>query len=248
MKVLNYLILAALILSTACTAAKTYHESETVEQPAETTTAAFKNIKQIDNDNWLLVFRRIDNCRYILFPLDNLQLFSLPYGFILKQDDVPITNIDYINLKFDISYIADKNTAGPENDEGSETYAKLIKLERSETGRFKAARFERDRDAENFIMLIKDMVRNDEKESISALISYPLIVTIRKRKVIITGKDEFINNYYYIFNKKVKNSLHKQPLADIQGNAKGIMIGTGEIWINMVNSRILITAVNNIQE
>ena len=246
MKVLNYILFAVLILSTACTTTKTYHESETVEQSAEATTAAFKNIKQIDNDNWLLVFRRIDNCRYILFPVDNLQLFSFPYDFILLQGDVPRTNIDYINLKFDISYIADKSTAEPENGEDSETYAKLIKLERSETDRFKAAGFERDIDAENFIMLIKDMVRNDEKEYISGLINYPVTVTINNRKVRITGKNEFIKNYNHIFNNKVKNSLLQQPLADIQGNAKGIMIGNGELWINMVNSRILITAVNNI--
>lgn len=246
MKVLYTLLLAVPLLLTACTATQTFHEAETAQQAAEETTAAFKNIKQIDNDNWLLVFRRIDNCRYILFPVDNLQLFSFPYDFILLHEDVPKTNINYINIKFNISYISDKDSEAPDNGEDSETYGKLIKLERSETDRFKAAGFNRDLDAENFIMLIKDMVRNDEREYISALINYPLTVTINKKKIKISGKNQFINNYHYIFNKKVKDSLLQQPLADIQANSKGIMIGSGELWINMVNSRIMITAVNNL--
>lgn len=246
MRVLIQLLITALLLFTACTTTKTFHDSERSEQPAEETTAAFKNIKQLDNENWLLVFRRIDNCRYILFPVDNLQLFSFPYDFILLHDAAPKINIDYINTKFDISYICDKNSEETENAEDSETFAKLIKLEKAETGRFKAAGFDRDMDAENFIMLVKDMVRNDEKEYISELISYPVTVTIKKKKIKISGKNEFIKNYHYIFNKKVKDSLLLQPLADIQGNSSGIMIGTGELWINMVNSRIMITAVNNI--
>jgi len=246
MKVIYTLLLAAPLLFTACTATQTFHEAETAQQAAEETTAAFKNIKQLDNENWLMVFRRIDNCRYILFPVDNLQLFSFPYDFILLHDNVPRANIDYINIKFDISYISDKNSAEQDNAEDSETYAKLIKLERSETDRFKAAGFDRDLDAENFIMIMKDMVRNDEREYISSLISYPVTVTINNRKVRITGKNEFIKNYPYIFNKKVKDSLLQQPLADIQANSKGIMIGSGELWINMVNSRIMITAVNNL--
>lgn len=246
MKGLYALLLTALLLCCACATAEKIHDTESGTHPAQETTAAFKNIKQLDNDNWLLVFRRIDNCRYILFPVDNLQLFSFPYDFILLHNNVPKTNIDYINIKFDISYISDKDSEAPDNGEDSEIYGRLIKLERSETDRFKAAGFEKDQEAENFIILIKDMVRNDEREYISALINYPVTVTINKKKKIISDKDVFIKNYNSIFNKKVKDSLLLQPLADIQANSKGIMIGSGELWINIVNSRIMITSVNNI--
>jgi hypothetical protein len=246
MKGVSALLLTALLLCCACTTAEKVHDTESGTHPAQETTAAFKKIKKLDNENWLLIFRRIDNCRYILFPVDNLQLFSFPYDFLLLHDNVPKTNIDYINIKFDISYISDIVSEAPDNGEDSETYGKLINLKRSETDRFKAAGFEKDQEAENFIMLIKDMARNDEKEYISALISYPLTVTINKRKIKISDKDDFIKNYHHIFNKKVKDSLLLQPLADIQANSKGIMIGSGELWINMVNSRIMITSVNNI--
>ena len=72
-----------------------------------------------------------------------------------------------------------------------------------------------------------------------------MTVIIIGSNVIIKNKDEFISNYPIIFNKQVTNLLLQQPLADIQSGPKGLILGNGEIRINRVNKKIMITSIKN---
>lgn len=122
---------------------------------------------------------------------------------------------------------------------------RLKDISRFKSDRYAVSGFENDSDADDFILNLKNYVKNDSIMEISDIIYYPLNVASKNRKKKISDPESFIKDYNTIFNKRVKNSILKQPLADVKASSKGLSIGTGEIIINLVDGRIYITSVNS---
>ncbi|MCD2345603.1 hypothetical protein [Clostridium guangxiense] len=83
---------------------------------------------------------------------------------------------------------------------------------------------------------LKAATLKNDKETISDYVNYPLIVYINGNKTKISNKTEFINNYDNIFNSKIKNSLKNQQLSNLKITPNGVIVGNGEVYLNLINN------------
>ena len=165
MKSFKYFLLFPILLWIyACTAPQKITETGHDKEPSHEITAAFKNAEKINDNNLMLIFRRADNCQYIIFSLNRNNLSSIPYSFLRYNNEEPETNSDYINLMFNIKY------TGKASDETEAqdviTFADSITIEKTRSDRFISAGFDEDTEAEKFIIELKDFTRNNEAEKI----------------------------------------------------------------------------------
>lgn len=77
------------------------------------------------------------------------------------------------------------------------------------------------------------------------MILYPIRVQIDNQKVIIRDKEDFDENYDYIFNSTVVSAIKNVDYNDLYSNYQGIMIGNGEVWMSKVEDEMKIIAINN---
>ena len=244
MKIKLIYILIPFILLSSCITDKKKEDVKNIN-PVITlqTIAAFKSAELIYGDEWKLIFRKFDDAQYILFYTDINKINSSKDRLIITSDNKLITNPEYVNLRFSINY--DEETAlDPVTGENA-IVNRLITFERSPGDRFAAAGFDDDTKADDFILRLKENVKNDSVAEISEMISYPLNTVIKKKRVKIINAESFIKDYDIIFNSKVKKSILNQYAADVKAGPKGLSIGTGEVLINRVNGKIYITSINN---
>ena len=90
-----------------------------------------------------------------------------------------------------------------------------------------------------FIKKIQYWVANNQKDSVAAIIAYPL------RKPVIKNQESLLKNYESVFNDKVKKALLEQNLSQLFRNAQGVMVGNGDLWINETPRGLKIIAINN---
>lgn len=92
---------------------------------------------------------------------------------------------------------------------------------------------------------IQTAIKDNDKETLSQYINYPLVVNSQK----IQNKNEFIKNYHTIVNKRVINAVLNQDIKKSFVNYQGVMIGNGQMWIAAIkeddSTKYLIIAVNS---
>lgn len=130
-------------------------------------------------------------------------------SFIKKNDRISNSNYNLNKLK-------SEQTKNPRNDINS----------RLDNG---------DEFIKTFNILKTSALKNDKK-TISDYINYPLTVYINGTKTKISNEAEFIKYYDNIFNLKIKNSLKDQELANLKITPDGIIVGKGEIRLNLINN------------
>ncbi|MBU3138209.1 hypothetical protein KPL39_18440 [Clostridium gasigenes] len=104
-----------------------------------------------------------------------------------------------------------------------------------------------DQDVENFVSEIQSYIINDNKEQLAERVKYPINVKIDGKVTEIQNKDGFIKNYNQIFHSSYKEAIGNAYTKYLFVNWQGIMFGEGayNIWINEINSELMITAINN---
>ena len=237
-------IIALLLISCKSDTAKIKQPVETSGYVIQHTSAVFKNAELIFEDEWKVVFRKLDDSQYIIFSnsVDELKLFS--YSFI-NPDDNAIYRVspDYMNIRFEIDYI---ETAMPDPVTGeSISISRIVNVTRISSERYSAAGISSDVEADEFIVKLKALVRANDASALSGMISYPVTVFINKKKTQVTDAEMLVKFYGQIFNTKVTDALLAQSLGDVQADSKGLVIGKGEIRIALVNGIILITEIKN---
>lgn len=205
----------------------------------EKISAYFKTCERIDKNNLLLVFRRVDNCRYIVFKATHQEINKMEINFLLPSiKDIKI-NDDLIDLKFSIKYTKSNLYSQGEN------INRIISINRTLTDKFSVAGIEDSLKVETFMIKLKKFIESDNIHKLSGLISYPFKANIQgKRKEI--RKNTFLKYYKDIFNKRVKDSILNQSTSGLFASSRGLMVGRGEIWLNKIDGKIVITAINNI--
>ena len=91
-----------------------------------------------------------------------------------------------------------------------------------------------------FLKKVRYCVDNNQRDSVASIIEYPL-----KKPVIIKDVESFLKNYNTLITEKVKKSLLEQNLSQLFRNTQGVMIGSGELWINETPRGLKIIAINN---
>ncbi|HPS58423.1 MAG TPA: hypothetical protein PK514_09985 [Spirochaetota bacterium] len=237
-------IIAVLLVSCKSDTAKIKQPVETSGYIIQHTSAVFKNAELIFEDEWKVVFRKLDDSQYIIFSnsVDELKLFSFSF---ISPDDAGIYRVspDYMNIRFEIDYI---ETAMPDPVTGeSISINRIVNITRIPGERYSAAGISSDVGADEFIVKLKALVRADDAAALSGMILYPVTVFINKKKTQVTDAEMFVRFYGQIFNTKVTDALLAQSLGDVQADSRGLVIGRGEIRIAQVNGIMLITEIKN---
>lgn len=98
--------------------------------------------------------------------------------------------------------------------------------------------------ADKFFLDLKKAVEKDERDKVVMMVSYPINILIKGRRTKLRTKAELLKNYDIAFNKNVKQALAKATASSMV-NSQGVMIGDGEIWFNLIDGKLKITAINN---
>lgn len=89
-----------------------------------------------------------------------------------------------------------------------------------------------------FLQQLQQWVASDRKDSVADALDYPL------RNPKIKDQQQFLGQYDTYFNERVKKALREQNLRQVFRNARGAMIGNGELWFTQEGNRFKITAIN----
>lgn len=95
----------------------------------------------------------------------------------------------------------------------------------------------------NFALLQKD-VKDGKKSEVADLMVYPLKVNSKGKTTEIKTKKDFIAKYDKIMTAKVKKALLAQKVDKVTVNWKGIMIGSGELWMGQSGEQVGVIAIN----
>ncbi len=240
---LIYIIIISIVISASCSGNSRKDEIKNIN-PEKTmqTIAAFKSAEQIYENEWKLIFRKIDDCQYILLYTDISKINMVRDTLIVSSENTLSTNPDFVNLRFNINYV--EETALDHLTGENAVVNRLKDISRSQSERFMVAGIDNDILVDDFILNLKKYIKKDSIIEISNMLYYPLNVVLNKKKIKINDPESFIKKYHNIFNKRVKDAILKQLPADVKAGSKGIMIGTGEIWIKFAEDKILITSIN----
>jgi hypothetical protein len=240
---LIYTIIISILISASCSGNSRKYEITNIN-PEKTlqAVAVFKSAEKIYEDEWKLIFRKIDDCQYIIFYIDIKKSTMVRDNLIILSENTLTTNPDFVNLRFSINYI--EETALDHLTGENAVINRLKDINRSQSERFIITGIDNDILVDDFILNLKKYIKNDSIMEISGMLSYPLNAVLKKKKIKINNPETFIQQYNNIFTKRVKDAILKQSPADVKAGTKGIMIGTGEILINHTNNKILITTIN----
>lgn len=114
-------------------------------------------------------------------------------------------------------------------------------------GRYLEAGIEDDHQFERWFKKFQEFVGHENRDKIGDLIYYPVDVRINHKEVRIKNKREFLYRYSEMFTKEVKDIIKNQTIRGLNVSDKGVMVGNGEVWINVIENKpgFWITAINN---
>jgi hypothetical protein len=84
--------------------------------------------------------------------------------------------------------------------------------------------------ARAFLAQLQAAVQSNNKEQITEMISYPLLVLYSGKRTHIRQKKEFLTNFGLIFTDSVRNAILHQTAECLFANSTGAMVGNGEVW------------------
>ena len=116
--------------------------------------------------------------------------------------------------------------------------------------RFTIAGFDSDSDFVAFYSHFQSAVRQNDTLYISSLVTYPAKFTLASAKHL-TVKDPkaFFASYSKIFDARLRNLILSSAVDSIFANANGVMLGSGQIWLAVIQTdegnRSVIWSIDN---
>ncbi|MFC3747169.1 hypothetical protein [Paenibacillus sp. GCM10012306] len=120
-------------------------------------------------------------------------------------------------------------------------------VQQSNNNPYYNAGFDDPKEFTTFLAKLQKAVSEDKSKEVAELMSYPLNLNKGGKTFPIYTKEEFVQKYERIMTANVRAKLLAQQPNQAFSNANGIMIGDGELWISKINNRVLVYAVNVIE-
>ena len=102
-----------------------------------------------------------------------------------------------------------------------------------------------------FLATLQEALRAGEPKEVAKLMAFPVAVSTPTVSTRITDGSAFLQNYKLMFTESVRNAVYAQKTDTLTRSAKGVMIGSGEVWFAGVcvdnkcsSTRIGVIAVN----
>jgi len=87
---------------------------------------------------------------------------------------------------------------------------------------------------EAVIEAYRKAVADGDKAAVAALVDYPIEVDIEGKKTSIKDPAAFVQDYDKIVTPAIAHAIEVQKYSDLLVNGQGVMLGSGETWINGV--------------
>jgi hypothetical protein len=84
------------------------------------------------------------------------------------------------------------------------------------------------------ITAFQKAVKAHDAAGVATLVNYPIKVSIGGSKRTVKSAEAFIAKYHSIMTPTIAAAIQDQPYGDMMVNAKGVMLGRGEVWISGV--------------
>lgn len=84
------------------------------------------------------------------------------------------------------------------------------------------------------IAQLQRAVAAKDAAAVAALVDYPFTATIDGKKTAIKNADAFVAQYDKIVTPAIADAIVKQKYAELMVSGKGVMFGSGEVWLNGV--------------
>jgi hypothetical protein len=125
---------------------------------------------------------------------------------------------------------------------------KTNRIDIKQKNRYEVAGIDNPKAFEDFYQGLQLSVAKGDAKSVADHVTYPISATIQGKKITIATKQQFIDSYQQIMIDKVKQALLNQKVEDTFVNYKGVMVGNGQIWMNVSTSdphQFFIIGINN---
>jgi hypothetical protein len=83
-----------------------------------------------------------------------------------------------------------------------------------------------------FFSAFQNAFRANDRKKVAGLIEYPLLTSLRGKRVNVRGAAELLAHYDEIFDGGVRCAILSASAKSVWGNWQGFMIGNGEIWFD----------------
>jgi hypothetical protein len=108
-----------------------------------------------------------------------------------------------------------------------------------------------DKQAAKFLGSLQEALRENDAKGVARLTAFPLSVTTPTASARIADGNSFLQSYKLIFTDSVRAAVLAQKPEGLVPTAKGVMVGSGEVWFGGVcvdtkcsSTRVGVTAVN----
>ena len=94
-----------------------------------------------------------------------------------------------------------------------------------------------------FFPLLKEAVKTKDPKKISPFMLYPFKVN-GKTTIKIKDAQEFEAKFKTLFTEKIIAVISNQTIEDLFCQYQGVMFGDGEVWVQKINGKVGISAIN----
>jgi len=105
--------------------------------------------------------------------------------------------------------------------------------------------------AQTFFLIFKTSLIAGNDTGVTAMIKYPIHVTINAQTVVLKNQAEFLKQYDKIFDPSFATALYALEESNLTALPDGVRVGNGELWFNYFcidptcsDMQFLITQVN----
>lgn len=117
----------------------------------------------------------------------------------------------------------------------------------SSVDKFHVAGIDSPDDVKNILDNMKSSIKNNNYDYLVSITSLPIKAFVNNERIEISDRTTLKMYQSQIFNTKVIDAIEQQKFDELFVNWRGVMIGTGELWLGRKykSQEINIIAVNN---
>ncbi|MFD1992376.1 hypothetical protein ACFSGI_20595 [Paenibacillus nicotianae] len=163
-----------------------------------------------------------------------------------KTIKIMLTSVLALSLTIPaLSVSAQATTTSKDSSTQATTQAKVDQLTpKQEKSLVEIAGFDNVKQFTGFYTNLRRAVAKNDKEAVAKRISYPLSVYSDKKQRKILNQKQFVAAYDTIITAEIKKALANQRLDDLFIRDQGVMVGSGEIWMAILNNKLGVYTIN----
>jgi len=87
-----------------------------------------------------------------------------------------------------------------------------------------------------FFTRAQKALRAADRQTVAALVKYPLLTTLNRKRTHIRTRKELLGHFDEVFDRDIRCAILGATEKDVGGNWRGFAIGDGAIWFDAIVS------------